>query len=345
MPNVRHSASRPVARLRGPRRGIVAVVLALLLAAAATGCAGERSSPVVLRVGAVVIDRATVDHWARAIALGSAVAGALGRSSSTPRQKALDFLISANWAIGAAAERGLDVSEGAVEHGLREKIEAAPNGRGEFEEEIAATGQTLADVKLEVKAALALAKLREFLSTRVPPVTQAQIVDYYKRHRQSFRIPDRRLVDLIEEIHGYAHAVALGKRLGPGERFVKRAIRELVPRQTPYENAHRENGRMVRAIFATPPGQIGGPVIYHSRWVLLVVTKLVPGSIKPLRKVKAEISERLSTQRHRLALASFLETYRREWTAKTSCEPGFIVQKCAGYRGRLAPEGNLLAGD
>jgi hypothetical protein len=325
------------------RRSFAVVVLALLLLAGTTGCGSAGPSPVVVRVGTAKIDRATVDHWTRAIALGSTVEGVTGRSSSTPRQKALEFLISADWAIGAAADHGLVVSEDAVERGLKERIEAAPNGRGEFEEEISATGQTLADVKLEVKASLASARLRESLTKRVSPVTQAQIADYYKHHLQSFRIPDRRWVDLIEEIHGYAHAVALGKRLGSEARFRKRAMRELVTRDTPYEDAHHDwKAPMLHAIFATPLGRVGGPVSFHYMWVLFVVRKRVPGSVKPLSEVSAEISERLSEERHRRALASFLETYRREWTAKTSCRAGFVVQKCSGYRGQLVSEGNRV---
>ncbi len=318
--------------------------LALLLLPALPGCGSDSSSPVVVRVGTVAIEKATVGHWARAIRLGSTIEGALGRSSSTPRQKVLEFLISSNWAIGAAAERGLGVSEGAVARGLGERIAAAPHGRGEFEEEISATGQTLADVKFEVKAALAAAALRESLSRSVAPVSEAQTADYYRRHLQSFRIPDRRVVDLIEYIHGYAHAIALGKQLGPGARFAKRAMRELVPRQTPYEDAHRANGRMVEAIFATPPEHVGGPVAFHGRWVLLVVRKLVPPSVKRFVEVKAELSEHISEARHSKAAAYFLAAYRREWIAKTSCETSFVVQGCSEYRGPLAPEGNPLAG-
>ncbi|HEY2719899.1 MAG TPA: hypothetical protein VGI52_09725, partial [Solirubrobacteraceae bacterium] len=116
--------------------------MTLLLAAGAGGCGGAGSSPVVVRVGRVGVDRATVDHWTKAIQLGTVVEGELGRSSATPRQKALEFLISSNWAIGAAAERGHSVSDGAVARGLKEKIDAAPNGGAEFKEEVLATGQT-----------------------------------------------------------------------------------------------------------------------------------------------------------------------------------------------------------
>ena len=322
------------------------VAVVLMLTVSGAGCAGASSTPVVVRVGPVKIDKAAVDHWTRAIALGSTLSGALRQPGETPRQRALSFLISANWAIGAAAERGLSLSEEALAHRLKKRIEAAANGRSEFEEEIAATGQTLTDAKLEVQAELALANLRESLSRSVPPVTKAQAADYYKRHIASFRIPDRRRVDLIEEIHGgYRHAVALGEKYGPGAQFAKRSIHELVPRQTPYEDAHRENGRMVQVIFATPPGRVGGPVLFHGRWVLLVVRKLIPPGMKPLSQVSAQISERLSEERHAQVLASFLKAYRQEWRAKTHCKAGFIVQKCAEYRGRVVPEGNPLTAE
>jgi hypothetical protein len=326
------------------------LAVVLLLAAALVSCAGAggsdaTSSEAVARVGAVVIDRATLDHWARAISLGSVVAGVPAGSSLTSRQKALEFLISANWAIGAAAEHGLVVSEGAVARGLQEKIDAVPHGRSQFGEEIAATGQTPADVKLEVKAGLASQALRAFVSEHVAPVTQTQIARYYRKHLQSFRIPDKRVTDLIEEIRHYPRAVALGRRLGPGARFAKKAMHELVPRETAFEYAHAWNGKMVRAIFATSPGRVGGPVSFHEKWVLFVVRKLVPGHIKPLGEVRAEIAQRLSEERRSQALARFFQAYRREWRAKTSCSAGFLVQKCSEYRERRLAQVDAARGD
>jgi hypothetical protein len=320
-----------------------AAVLALLLAAGVAGCSSDSASPVVVRVGRLEIDRATVDHWARAITLGSPVDAAFGKSA-TPRQKALDFLIAADWAIGSAAEHGRAPSADEVAHAVDEKVAGAPNGRKEFEKEIASTGQTLADVKLEAEASLAVAALRDSLAKSVPPVTEAQIANYYARHRRSFRVPDRRSVDLIEAIPSRAKAIALGKRLGAGKRFAKRALRELVPRETPSEAAHAENAELVRTIFATPPGRVGEPARFNRKWVLIVVRKVVPARQKPLNEVREEITERLEREHRRQVLARFLEAYRREWTAKTRCATGFVVQKCSGYRGPRVPEADPLAG-
>jgi foldase protein PrsA len=92
-------------------------------------------------------------------------------------------------------------------------------------------------------------------------------------------------------------------------------------------------------------GQVAAPASFNNKWVLLVVRKLIPPSMKPLSQVSAQISERLSEERHAQALASFLKAYRQEWRAKTHCKAGFIVQRCAEYRGREVPEGNPLTGE
>jgi PPIC-type PPIASE domain len=314
-----------------------------LAAVAGSGC-GSTPRPVVVHVGSVAIERSTVDRWAKAIGLGGAGTASLEGAGGTPREKALGALISANWLIAEATRQGLAPSDHAVDHELDERIELTANGKHEFESELASTGQTLDDVRLEIRAALAAAKLRESLSRHVPAVTQSEIASYYRRNLASFRNPDRREVDLIEALPSRAAAVALGRRLGAGARFTKRAIRELVARQTPSEAAHLGNHLLVQAIFATPPGKIGGPVSFDQLWVILVVRKVVPSSIKPLTEVKAEISKRLSDERRRLALASFIDSYRKRWTARTSCSPGFVVQKCSQYRGPLKSEGNPLLG-
>jgi len=335
---------------RRARGGASAVVVPLLLAAVLTGCgsasstSSSSSSEVVVHVGEAAIDRAEVDHWANAITRGNSVGTALGRTSGTPRERALEFLISSNWIIGETEERGLSISNAAVERGLREKIDALPNGRSEFQEELSSTGQTLADVKLEVKATVAVARLRAAVASRVPPITGAEVASYYSAHRQRFYLPDRRLVDLVEQIPGYAHAVALGKQLGPGSGFAKRAIRELVHRETPAEAASLPNGKLVHMIFAATPGRVAGPAIFNGQWVLAVVRKLIPAGIQPLAAVRGELSKTLAAERRQRALKRFAAAYIRKWTASTSCSPGYVVQRCSVYRGALVTEVDLLTG-
>jgi hypothetical protein len=317
------------------------IISSLLLA----GCgSGSPSSEVVVRVGNAAIDRAEVDHWASAIERGNTVGTALGQTGGTPREKALKFLISSRWIIGEAEAQGLSISNAAVQRGLQEKIDALPNGRSEFDEELTSTGQTLADVKLEVKSALRLARLRDAVAKRAPAVTSTEVASYYSHHLQKFYLPDRRVVYLIELLPTYAAAVALGNELGAGPRFVKRAIREVVRREPPAEAERRENGQLVHMIFAATPGQVAGPAKFNGRWVLAVVKKLIPGGIQALAVVKAELMKTLAVERRDKALNRFAEAYVHKWTASTSCSPGYVVPRCSEYHGTLAGQASLLAG-
>ncbi len=338
----------------GARGGVLALVLAPLLAAGLSGCgtasgisssvSSATSSETVARVGHAAIDRGEVEHWASAIKLGNAVATALGQVSGTPRERALKFLISSHWILGEAAERGLSISSAAVERGLRQKIDAMAGGRRELEEELSSTGQTLADLRLEVKASLAVRRIRDAVGRRAAPVGRAEVMSYYARHRRRFYVPERRLVDLLEQIQGHAHAVALGKQLGSGARFAKHAIHELVRRQTEAEAANSSNGQLVRMVFAATPGRVAGPALYIGEWVLAVVRKLIPARIQPLAAVRGELSKSLILERRQQALRRFAAAYIREWSARTSCSPGYVVRGCSGHRGAPAAEDNPLIG-
>jgi foldase protein PrsA len=274
--------------------------------------------------------------------MGDSAGVSPARAHYTPREQALDFLISAYWLIGEAAEQQLVVPDRAIEHALEERIGSSPNANAEFQKELSFTGQTLADIRLEAHAAVAAAMLRATLSRRVPKVTRSAVADFYRRHRLLFR-RDRRVVDLIEGIESPDAAVALGREIGAGSRFATRAVRETVRRPPLIEAERRENRKLVRAVFATRLGKIGGPVSYDTRWVLLVVRGEIPGSTRPLAEVETEIAKYLSERRRRVVIAKFAEAYRAKWTARTSCRAGFVVQKCSQYRGRPEPEGNLLA--
>jgi parvulin-like peptidyl-prolyl isomerase len=302
--------------------------------AGALGCGGgTRVSPVV-HVGSVVISRQDVTHWTRAIRLRSELGSSFRGLRGSFREQALEFLISARWLAGEAAEQGRAVSDAEVERRLQESVESAPNGEREFERELSSQGRTIADIKLEIKAELASRALSEMVFKRVPPVTQADAAAYYTRHQAEFRVRELRVVDLIESIKTRAAAIALGKRVGTGSRFAGMAFRERVEALTPHEEAQSSNGALVRAIFAAKPGIVSGPASFNKKWVLILVRQIVPARTKPLAAVKEEIVKRLTRQRYRQALKRFAGAFRKKWRARTDCRPGFVVQSCRQFTGQ-----------
>jgi foldase protein PrsA len=295
-----------------------------------------------VRVGDVVIGQRDVAHWTGAIALRSELGSPLGKLHGTPREQALEFLISAQWLIGEAADRGLAVSSAKVQRRLQESIESTPNGKREFDREAASQGRTTADVKLEIKAELAAQALSEMVFKRVPPVTQADAAAYYTRHQAEFRVRELRVVDLIESIKTRAAALALGRRVGTGSRFAGMAFRERVEQQTPQEEAQESNGALVRAIFAAKPGVVSGPASFNNKWVLVLVRRILPARAKPMTAVKEEIVKHLTRQRYEKALKRFADAFRKKWRARTDCRPGFVVQGCHQFTGQPQSEPQLF---
>jgi PPIC-type PPIASE domain len=324
-------------------RALVAAV-ALPVIAGVVGCAGSPRL-VAVRVGDVSIGARVISHWARIIDLDGEVDGSLVVSHGTSRERALAFVISACWLTGEAVDQGIAISGATIERRLQERIESVPNGKSEFEREISSTGRSIADVKLEIEAESAAARLRAMVARRVHPVTQASVDDYYRHNQAHFRVPEIRVTDLIEGIHGTrAAAVALGRRIGPGRRFAELSLHERVARPIPSEASHRENGALVRSIFTAVPGEVAGPTRFNDAWVLVVVRSVVPAGIRPLAAVREDVAARLASRRHRRVLLAFIKAYRGKWIRKTDCSPGFVVQKCSLYHGPTAPEGNPLSG-
>ena len=124
---------------------------AAVLALGLTSCGGGSSSPVVAHVGHATIDEAAVAHWTRVIQRGGGGESALADTQGTPRQRALEFLISSQWLLGEAAEEGIALPARLVEQRLDEQRESTPEGARAFQESLDATDQTTSDVQLEAK--------------------------------------------------------------------------------------------------------------------------------------------------------------------------------------------------
>jgi hypothetical protein len=313
---------------------------ALAVAAALTvcaGCGGEAKSPAVVRVGAAQVDRATVEHWTRVFTRGQAIGGFDDEAQGSPSQRALALLISASWLRGEAAAQGVAPSRGAVEQALNDRREA--NGEAEFKESLRAAGQTVADVTLELEAELAATAIRRKVISQSPAVTEAEVADYYRRNSHQFRNPEKRTAELIEDLPSPAAATALVARIGTGSKFSKRALHENLQINAG-ERLEPDIERSIHAVFRARPGVVSAPIGLNGHWAVFIVRKITPSSLKPLAKVRPAILTHLTEQHRAATLSAFTSSYRTRWTAKTSCQPAYVVQGCAQYAGPARPQAN-----
>lgn len=294
------------------------------------------------RVGPAAITRAMVERWTSALAGGRVPSDQLRRQAL--QAQALASLISAQWALGEAAADGMKLSGREVQRQLAKKRSASfPGGEAELKEFLEATGQRLSDITFEAKAELASAKIRQLLASKEPPITSTQIASYYGRHRQSFLIPERREIEVTNR-KSQALAQAIKRQVASGRSFAsaakwrfKRESVELSP--LAYSASRGSDAALARAIHFARANVPTGPVLVHRiDYYVFEVRRITPARQQTLAQVKGSISRQLAAEQQQRALAAFIAAWRRRWIARTSCAPGYVVQKCRQYSGAKTPE-------
>ncbi|HEY3667901.1 MAG TPA: peptidylprolyl isomerase [Polyangiaceae bacterium] len=218
------------------------------------------------------------------------------------------------------------------------------NGAAEFEQSLHASGQTLEDVKLEVETELASAAIRRRVLARAPAVSKAEVGDFYKSRSQLFLVSEKRTVELLENLPSRAAAKALVSRIGVGPEFSKKALHEEL-QIVRGEHLEPDVEHATHAAFLAPVGVASAPLRLNGHWAVFVVRKITPASFKPLVMVRTAIAEHLTKDHRNATLRAFTAAFRKRWTAKTNCRPGYVVQGCAQYAGPRRPEPNPFPGE
>jgi hypothetical protein len=295
------------------------------VAAMTAGCAGGAGNTTVVRIGDHAISKAAVVHWTDVLERQGGFTGYRGEAIGTPRQRALAVLISSDWLIGEAAQQGVPVSEDAVQKALRDR--EAENT--ELRAQIRQTGETLADLKLELRSELAAEALRGKLAKRASRIVPAEVVSFYRENPSLFGTGVR-VTDLIEGQSSAAAARAAAPGLGTHRSIGGEAIREHVTRE-PWFTRSPEKVRAIDEIFAARPGVVGTPVLMNRSWAIFIVRKVIPGKTQPFAKARAEAASRLNERRQERFASEFDRYFTARWKARTSCQAGYVGPGCPQY--------------
>jgi parvulin-like peptidyl-prolyl cis-trans isomerase-like protein len=307
------------------RRALAVLAVAAAISMGTVGCGGLASGAMVVHVGDVSISRLTVDHWTGVIERKGGFTGRRGEPSGAPKQRALALLITSNWLIQEATRQGVSVSEDAVHRALMER----ERENGELLEWCHRVGQTIADVKFELKAELAAELLRAKLAKRAERITPQEVADFYWTHR-SLVDTGIRVTDLIEGQSSPAAAIHAAPLLGTTQQYGSQAIREQVKRTGLFLRSP-EKVRVVDEIFAARPGVISHPVLINKSWALFVVRKVIPGHVTPFAQAREEALVRVGEQRQQAVASSFEHDYRAYWKAHTSCRRDYVGPGCPQF--------------
>jgi hypothetical protein len=156
------------------RRLISIVSVALIAATAGNSAAAEPQHDLpfsqaaipagaIARVGSTAITKATYNHW-----LALVEASAPSHSLARDRVQTVEFLITAQWIEGEAAERKISVTPAQVWRLFRQTRHQSFATRREFRRFLRQSKQTRADIYRRVRLELLSEKIRAQIEQTVP---------------------------------------------------------------------------------------------------------------------------------------------------------------------------------
>ncbi len=254
------------------------------------------------------------------------------------QQEVLSFLISSSWVLGEAEALGVKVSDAEVKKQFGKiKSQQFPKAE-EFKKFLTSSGQTVSDLLLRVKLNLLSTKIQQKVAKEKGAVTEAQIEKYYNEHKSQFGTPEKRALLVIltkteaeakkakEEIEsGKSWAsVAKSKSIDPTSKANGGELVGVVKGQ--------EAKPLDEAAFSAKKGVIGGPVKTPFGYYIYEVKSITPGNQQALAQAKSTIKQQLASTQQQQALSKFVKEFRKNWTAKTECRAGYVVQNCKEYK-------------
>lgn len=267
------------------------------------------------------------------------------------KEAALSDLILARWVEGEAEERGIEVSDPAVDDELERIIDEQFGNQRQFERFLEQQSFTEDDARARVRLQLLSTRIQEQVFDEDVEVTDEEIDEYYETNISAFQTPANRDVRLI---------------LNPNENKAQQAFDRLSEDDSPdswnkvakrfsTDEGTKELGglrqaviagqnepALDQAIFTSPENELVGPIKTDSGFYVLQVTKITEASTQELDdQTREQISQTLQAQRQQDLAGRFQTDFATRWQARTICAEDYVIDRCSNAK----PAGDACVGD
>jgi foldase protein PrsA len=255
------------------------------------------------------------------------------------KQQVLAYLISANWVIKEAEERGIKVSDAEVKKQFNQiKAQQFPK-EADFQKFLASTGYTVSDLLLRVKLNSLSSKIQQKVSKEAgKKPNQKEIQSYYEQHKSQYGQPEKRNI-LIILTKTQAQAEQAKKEIESGKSFSSVAkahsidpVSKAAGGSLPGVVKGQEEKALDEAIFKAQLNVLGGPIKTPFGYYIYEVKKTIPGSQQALSKVQSTISQQIMAEKQQKSLSEFIKNFRKKWEGRTECRAEYSVKDCKGYK-------------
>src|SRR4051794_39236455 len=250
------------------------------------------------------------------------------------RDQVLQFLISAHWIQGEAADQKVKVTDAEVNKQFEQTKKQSFPKPADYTKFLKDSGMTQEDILFRVKLDTLSNKLREKVTKGKDKVTDAQIAAYYNKNKARFAQPERRDLRIVltkakdkadqarSEIAGGASFKTVAKKYSIDQASKAQGGVLLAVAKGQQEKA------LDTAVFKAKKGQLVGPVKTQFGYYVFKVQKVTPASQQSLKQAKETIKQLLASQNQQKALDSFVKDFRKKWKDKTNCGKGYTTQDC-----------------
>jgi foldase protein PrsA len=116
---------------------------------------------------------------------------------SALRDQVMQFLISAQWIQGEAADQGVKVTDADVNKRFQQTKQQSFPKEADYQKFLKQSGMTQNDILFRVKLDALSTKIRDKVTKGQGKVTQAQITTYYNKNKKRFAQPERRDMRIV----------------------------------------------------------------------------------------------------------------------------------------------------
>ena len=310
-----------------------ALLASLAVVMCLTSCGGgtPEANTTAARVLTATITKAQVAHRMSVLSIGRHLKLDPAETQRL-KEEALNYLISAQWAIQEAPSEHHPIHPAEIQQLLNQQKQAQfPGGTTEQNEYLKQTGQTLADLRLEAEHQLALTHLNQAINEATPPVTTQEIVAYYHHHIKAFGLPETREVWIIDR--KTPAAATQVKHYAEHHTKFSTFARTETATSNHGTGSHPPTDNLETAIDNAKPHTLIGPIKYRADYFILQLKKQTPPHTPTLQQTTPNITQKLTQQHHHTTLKRFIREWRLRWTNTTECEPNYTTPKCNNYTG------------
>jgi foldase protein PrsA len=251
------------------------------------------------------------------------------------KSEVLGFLIRSTWLDQEAQKQKVKVTDKEVQKQIDDIKKQQFTQKGSYEKFLQTAGLTNEDVLFQQRVRELQNKITQKVTKGKDKVTDAQIADYYEKHKSQFATQERRNVRIVLT-KTKDKAAQAKSALDSGQSWKSVAKKFSIDQASKNKGGELQGGvakgqqekALDTAIFGADKGKITGPVKTQFGWYVFEVEKITKGKQQSLEESKANIKQQLASQQQNNALKKFGDDYRKRYKATTDCRKGYEVDDC-----------------